>query len=121
VGLEMCVSADAPMWVDPMPEELAASFIVSRPVATVAGCPSALAAATQKYVHIPGGHLLSGEGARYLARREPLVGAPALGCSLALVAASQEVDAWLVDTRSPAKIVQWTTDMPPLSHVQGPP
>jgi hypothetical protein len=48
-------------------------------------------------------------------------GAPATGCPPPPPSASQEVEASLVDTCSPAKGALWTTDSPLLSLVQGQP
>ena len=49
LGSELCVSVEAPTWVDPMLEELAASLVVSRLAgAKAAGCPSASVTVAQE-------------------------------------------------------------------------
>ena len=115
------MSAEAPAWVDPMLQELAASLIMSGPAgATVAGCPSALAVAAQEDTSLVDTCSPVKEVTTSLVVSPP-AGALAHGCSLAPAAASQEADTSLVDTYSPAKVAQWTTDTPPLSPMQGPP
>ena len=50
LGLELCVSVEAPTWVDPMLDELAASLVVSRLAgAKATGCPSASTTVAQEY------------------------------------------------------------------------
>ena len=82
------MSVEAPAWVDPMLQELAASLIMSGPAgATVAGCPSALAVAAQEDTSLLDNCSPVKEVTTSLIV-SPTTGAPAHGCSPALAVTS---------------------------------